>query len=471
MRSGGFHAGPPGLPPDGAERPLSLLNGPITPSLLAFSLPLLTTNFLHSLNGAWGAGWVSHALGQNALTAVVSANVFMFMMMGAVQGVGAAAGIAIGQAKGADDADTMKRIAGAAVSFVLVVSLAIVLAGVSFASQIVDLMQIPASARDPAIAFLQATCLSMPFIFTYIFFMMMMRGGGDARTPFIFSLVWIGLSLILAPVLLTGAFGLPKLGIAGVAIGNLLANAAALVLLVVYIYARRLPLALRGSDLRYLLPRPALLAMLMRRGAPMAIETIIVQGAYFVLLAMVNRHGEATAAAYAGAAQLWGYVQMPAIALATSMSAMAAMNIGAGQWERVEAIALRGCLLSIALTSGATVIVYALGDLPLRLFLPDGGQALAIARDINWIALWGWIVLSVTSGLSAIVRANGAMLAPTLVFLITMWMLRVPFAAGLQPVLGAGAIWWSFPLGSVASAILAFAYYRWGGWRRNTLMV
>lgn len=447
------------------------MDGPVTPALLLFSLPLLTTNFLHSLNGAWGAVWVSHALGQNALTAVVNANVFMFMMMGAVQGVGAAAGIAIGQAKGAGDRLAMKRVAGAAVSFVLVVSLAIALAGALFASHIVDLMRIPASARDAAIAFLQATCLSMPFIFTFIFFMMMMRGGGDARTPFIFSLVWIVLSLGLAPLLLTGAFGFPRLGIAGVAIGNLIANGAALVFLLIYIYARNLPLALRGEDLRYLLPDPSLLMMLVRRGAPMAVETIIVQGAYFVLLAMVNSHGEATAAAYAGAAQMWGYVQMPAIALAASMSAMAAMNIGAGQWERVEAIALRGCLLSMSLTSAATVIVYALGDLPLRLFLPDGGDALAIARDINWIALWGWIVLSVTSGLSAIVRANGAMLAPTLVFLVTMWVLRVPFAAALQPMMGAAAIWWSFPLGSFASALLAFAYYRWGGWRRNTLMV
>jgi len=40
----------------------------------------------------------------------------------------------------------------------------------------------------------------------------------------------------------------------------------------------------------------------------------------------------------------------------------------------------------------------------------------------------------------------------------------------LQPAMGAEAIWWSFPVGSIASAVIAFVYYRWGGWRAHALM-
>jgi Na+-driven multidrug efflux pump len=36
-------------------------------------------------------------------------------------------------------------------------------------------------------------------------------------------------------------------------------------------------------------------------------------------------------------------------------------------------------------------------------------------------------------GLFAVVRANGAMLAPTIIFAVTMWILRVPFALLLKP--------------------------------------
>jgi Na+-driven multidrug efflux pump len=303
--------------------------------------------------------------------------------------------------------------------------------------------------------------------FLVIFLSMLLRGAGDARTPMVYTFVWIVLGMAIGPILLTGAFGAPKLGVIGMAIGGLISGIIALFGLIGAVYRSGSPLALRGQQLRYLKPDPAVLASLASRGAPMAAETMIVQGAYFVLLAMVNAYGAPTASAYAAAAQLWGYVQMPAIALAASMSSMAAINIGAGQWPRVELLARQGVMLSMLMTTATTLIVYALGDAPLKLFLPAGGEALAIARHINFIALWGWIVLAVTSGLSAIVRANGAMAPPAIIFFITMWVMRVPFAAFLQPVLGADAIWWSFPLGSVASAALAYAYFRYGGWRKR----
>ena len=111
-----------------------------------------------------------------------------------------------------------------------------------------------------------------------------------------------------------------------------------------------------------------------------------------------------------------------------------------------------------------------MGDLPLRLFLPTGGESLLIAHQINSVVMWGWIMLAITNGLSAMVRANSAMLAPTIIYATTMWLFRVPFALSLLPLWGAWAIWWSFPLGTISSALLAFGYYRWGGWRKNKLM-
>jgi len=155
------------------------------------------------------------------------------------------------------------------------------------------------------------------------------------------------------------------------------------------------------------------------------------------------------------------------MAISASMSAMAAQNIGAGRWDRVNKIALRGCAISIALTAGMALFVYALGDMPLRLFLPDGGEALQIAKTINEVVLWSWPVIAITFGLFAIVRANGVMLPSAIIFAITMWGLRLPFANMLEPVFGSAAIWWSFPVGTFASAALAFAYYRWGSWRQH----
>lgn len=457
----------PRLDGDAAAR---LVDGPITRTLLVYSVPLLTTQLLHTLAGTWSAVWVSHVLGPNALTAVVNINVFVFMMMGAVMGVGAAASMIIAQARGAGEPEVVRRVVGTAMAFVIAISALLAAAGLVFAGDILALMRMPAEARGLALTHLRMTCISLPGIFTMIFMTTLLRGNGDARTPFLFTLLWIGIGLAIAPLLLTGSLGLPRLGIESIGIGGIIAAGIALCGMLVHLYRIDHPIALRGRDLRFLRPDPALLTMLITRGAPMAAEAFIVQGAYFVLLVLVNGHGAATAAAYSAASQLWAYVQMPSFAVGGSMSVMAAMNIGAGRWDRIDAIALKGTLLSILCALLLTLAIYAAGDAALRLFLPAGGPALGIARQVSLITLWGWVLLSITTSLSAVVRSNGAMAAPTIIYAVTMWGIRVPFAMLLAPLLGATAIWWSFPLGAVMSAVLALGYYRWGGWRTRAPM-
>ncbi len=446
-------------------------SGPITPTLARFALPLLVTNLLHSLTGTWGAVWVGRSLGADALTAVATATVLMYMVMGSAMGIGTAAGVAIGQSLGARDMAAVKRVAGCAIAFIGGLSLLLATAGWLLTPAVVDGMGVPAASRGFAITHLRMTCLTMPSIFTYMVMMMMMRSSGDARTPFRFTLVWIGGAVLLTPLLVSGAGSWGGFGMAGLGLAHLLSNGLALALMVAYVYLKRSPIALRGDDLRHLQPDPVLLVLLVKRGLPMAAESVIVQGAYFVLLAMVNSYGAATAAAYAASAQLWAFVQLPSNALAAAMSAMAAMNIGAGRWDRVDQIARRGCALSFGISSAVTLLMLALGTLPLQLFVKNAPEVLATAWEINLIVLWGWIALSVTMGLFAMMRANGAMLAPTLIFAATMWVGRVPFAQALQPWLGAAAIWWSFPFGALLSALVAWAWYRRGSWRRNRPML
>ena len=447
------------------------VEGPISATLARFAWPLLAINLLHALASTWGAVWVGQVLGANALAAVATTGVMMLMLMGAVMGMGSAAGVAIGQSLGAGDLTSVKRVVGSAVAFVVVFGLTVAAAGWALAPSIVDGLGTPAAARGHAITHLRATCAAMPSIFTYLVMVMMLRASGDAKTPLKFTVLWIALSMLLGPLLLTGSWGLPRLGIAGLGVGSLLASAVALGALVLTVYLRRDVIALHGDDLRHLRPTPALLGLLLKRGLPMAAETIIVQGSYFALLAMVNAHGAATTAAYSAAAQLWAYVQLPSNALAASMSAMAAMNIGAGRWDRVDRIALRGCAMSFAIASTVTGLMLALGDAPLRLFIPEGGEVLAKAWQINLIVLWGWIALSASMGLFSIMRANGATLAPMLIFGATMWLLRVPFAWLLEPYLGEAAIWWSFPFGAVCAAAMAVFWYQRGSWRRKPLMM
>ena len=94
-----------------------LTQGPITRTLLIFSLPLLGGNALQSLNGTVNQIWVSHTLGEIAITALGNANIVMMLMMAAVFGVSMAANILIAQFMGARDPDMVRRVMGTTTTF------------------------------------------------------------------------------------------------------------------------------------------------------------------------------------------------------------------------------------------------------------------------------------------------------------------------------------------------------------------
>ena len=80
---------PPGPPqgPRGRYGKHDLTKGPITKTLLLFSLPVLGGNVLQSLNGSVNQFWVSHTLGVSAITAIGNSNIIMMMTLGSIFGV------------------------------------------------------------------------------------------------------------------------------------------------------------------------------------------------------------------------------------------------------------------------------------------------------------------------------------------------------------------------------------------------
>ena len=96
---------------------------------------------------------------------------------------------------------------------------------------------------------------------------------------------------------------------------------------------------LAGADLRMLRPDPRLLRIIVVKGVPMGLQMIVISVAALTVMGLVNGYGSRVAAAYGIAAQLWTYIQMPALAIGAAVSSMAAQNVGAGRWDRIGRIA------------------------------------------------------------------------------------------------------------------------------------
>jgi putative MATE family efflux protein len=455
-----------------ASRPgqRDLTTGPIGPVLLAFAVPTLISSVLQSLNGSINAIWVGRFLGEDALAATSNANMTMFLLMAFVFGFGMASTVLIGQAFGRRDIDEVRRVTGTAIGAFVPVAAAIGLLGWIFAPDLLHLLATPPDAVPLALAYLRVIFIAMPPILLAVLLIMSLRGAGDAMTPLWFMIVAVVLDSGLNPVFILGLGPAPEMGIAGSAMATVIANYVALIGLIVFIYRRDVPIRLRGAELRYLKPDPALLGVILRKGVPMGLQMIVVSSAALAMLGLVNREGVHTTAAFGIVMQLWTYIQMPAMALGAAVSAMAAQNIGAGKWDRVGAITRSGVIFNIVIT-GLLIALLAVADRPaLALFLGGESEALPIAQHIQLLATWSFLLFGVSMILFGTVRANGAVLGPLIILTIGLYPVRLGFATAAYPWLGADALWLSFPAGSLANLLMAIGFYLHGGWRKGRMM-
>src|SRR6478735_1626915 len=446
-----------------------LTQGPIAKTLLAFALPTLASSILQSLNGTVNAIWVGRFLGEDALAATSNANMVMFLLMSFVFGFGMAATILIGQAFGRRDIDGARRVMGTAIGSFVLVALAVAILGWIFAPQLLDLLATPGAAKPLALAYLRVIFLAMPGSLTMVVLMMALRGGGDSLTPLWFMILSVVLDSGLNPFFIAGIGPFPKLGIAGSATATVIANTTALIGLVAYIYARDLPLRLRGRELAYLRPNLALLKVIVAKGLPMGLQMIVISASGLALLGMVNHEGVDTAAAFGVAMQLWTYIQMPAMAVGAAVSAMAAQNIGAEKWDRVGKITRSGVLSTLVITGIMVGLLAATDRFALGVFLGDSSPAMGIAQHIQLLATWSFMMFGVTMVLFGTVRANGAVIAPLIILCIGLVPVRLGFALLAKPWLGADALWLSFPVSSLTNLALAIAYYKRGTWRKGRM--
>ena len=448
-----------------------LTTGPIGPTLMAFALPTLGSNVLQSLNGSINAIWVGRFLGEDALAATSNANIIMFLMFGAVFGFGMAATILIGQSWGRRDVEGARRAFGSAIGLVLAASVVAALVGWAATHDILILLATPPQALPLAEDYLRVIFLGLPASMMLVLVMMGLRGTGDAMTPLWFMILGVILDAGLNPLLILGVGPFPRMGIAGSAFATLISGTVSIVALVVWINLRDRPIRLRGAELAYLRPQRALVKTILAKGLPIGAQMLVISLAGLAMVGLVNREGVATTAAYGITLQLWGYIQMPALAIGAAVSAMAAQNIGADRWDRVGQVTRIGIVYNIALTGVLVLAVLWFDRTTLGLFLAPDSPAIPIGQRISMIASWSFILFGVTMVLFGTVRANGAVWGPLLILFVAMFPIRLGLSLWLRPALGADALWWSFPAGSLATLVGAALYYRYGPWRRGALRV
>lgn len=454
-----------------APRNRDLISGPILKTLVLFSAPTLASNILQSLNGSINAIWVGRLLGESALAATANANVVMFLVFSAAFGFGMAATVKIGQAFGAGDLLAARRAFGSAIGFCVMISLVVGIGGWVFAPELLAAMAAPGETYINALTYLRVIFIAMPASMITVILSMGLRGGGDAATPLKFMVMSSVLDIGLNPLLINGFGAIPAMGIAGSAWATTIASITSMAGLVAYVYAKDLPLRLRGAELKWLWPRRDELRYILTKGLPLGAQMLVIAAAGIVAIGLVNREGILVSAAYGAALQLWTYLQMPAMAISAAVSAMAAQAIGANLGDRLGKISRWGVVLTLSVTGSLCALILLFDRPALELFLGTASPAVDKARHIQFLASWSYVIFGVTMVLFGTMRAGGVVWTPLIILTVALYPVRLGFYYIFYPAIGADALWLAFPVSSAVAVALTIYAYRKPGWRMQARAV
>ncbi|MDB6444864.1 MULTISPECIES: MATE family efflux transporter [Pseudomonas] len=432
---------------------------PLWKTYLLFLTPMVLSNFLQSMSGTFNSIYIGQMLGTQALAAVSGMFPVLFFFIALVIGLGAGAGVLIGQAYGAQETGKVKAIAGATLLLGAIIGLVAAVLGSVFARDALHGLGTPADVLDDAVSYARVMMWILPILLVFVLFTQLLRGVSDTLSPLLALLVSTGVGLVLTPALIRGWLGLPQMGIQSAAMAGLVGTTAAMAMLAWRLTRRQNVLAPDRALFAAMRLDRAILAKVLRIGLPTGLQMVVISLSELVILALVNRHGSEATAAYGAVTQIVNYVQFPALSIAITASILGAQAIGAGRLERLGPILRTGLIINLWLTGGLVLLGYLLSHWLLGLFITDP-TARVQAEHLLHIMLWSLLVFGFQAIVGGIMRAGGTVLLPVTISIFCIVGVQVPAAYLLDAYFGLQGVWMAFPVAYLSMLLLQTLYYK-----------
>ncbi|MBJ2350465.1 MATE family efflux transporter [Pseudomonas alvandae] len=432
---------------------------PLWKTYLLFLAPMVVSNFLQSMSGTLNSIYIGQMLGTQALAAVSGMFPIVFFFIALVIGLGAGAGVLIGQAYGAGETGTVKAIAGSTLLLGAIIGLVAAVLGSVFAREGLQGLGTPADVLDDAVSYARVMMWILPMLLVFVLFTQLLRGVSDTVSPLLALLVSTSVGMILTPVLIRGWLGFPPMGIQSAALAGLVGTASAMAMLAWRLNRRAHALAPDRALFAAMRLDRDILGKVLRIGLPTGLQMVVISLSELVILALVNRHGSQATAAYGAVTQIVNYVQFPALSIAITASILGAQAIGAGRLERLGPILRTGLLINVWLTGGLVLLGYLLSHWLLGLFITDPAARVQ-AEHLLHIMLWSLLVFGFQAIVGGIMRASGTVLVPVAISIFCIIGVQVPVAYLFDAHFGLQGVWMAFPVAYLSMLLLQTLYYK-----------
>ena len=428
--------------------------------MIAFAIPMMVGGIFQLMYNMVDTVVLGRYVGVNALAAIGATATTVFGIVQVGCALMNALSVVAAQCFCSGDGERLRVAVGNSVWLALICGAALGAVGLFGARPLMELLGTPGDIIDGATVYIQITCGLVIVQLIYNAVAALLRAIGDSRTPLMFLILCSLLNVALDLVLVL-RFGM---GVEGVAVATIIAQAVSALLAVVYMFRRYTMLRFSARHLR---PDPAMLRSVMRIGTPMAAQTLMLTVGMMVTTAVINSFGSGTVAAYTVGTKVEQLATVLFSQVAFSFSVFAAQNFGARRFERITTGLRSMLLLRLGMSAVSTLIMFLLGR-PIAAFFVDADTPASVLDSAyNMIrieaALYGFLgaIWLYNSALRGIGDAQ-----VTLISSIVELFAKVGLSLLLSRLFGETGIWFASPIGWILGLIPSVVRFYGGKWKR-----
>ena len=411
-------------------------------------------NTMYNVVDTYFAGLVStQALASLSLSLPV-----FFIIIAAGTGVSTGTTALIANALGAGNREEARLYAVQGISFGILTALALTVFGLLISPFLFGVLGAKGEYLSMVLDYMNTLFLGTVLFLVLYMFNAVLNGQGETK-PFRNVLIaGFFLNIGLDPWFIYGGLGVPAMGVVGIALATLVAEAVGCVYLGYKVVHTGL---VSRKDLANALPRLEPFKEIARQGLPASVNLLTVGMGIFVITYFVSLFGKEAVAAYGSAMRVEQIVLVPSIGLNVATLTLVAQNNGAQLFDRIKQT-LRISLFYGAVLMGIGTVLVLAGAKVLMTFFTDDPSVIRIGATylrIDALVFYAYVVLFVhVAALQGMKRPMYALwiglyrqiVAPAILF----WSLIHVFETGLT------GIWWGIFSVTWSAALFTLFYAR-----------
>lgn len=439
---------------------MTTLNDKTNPLKLAW--PIFIETLLFMVMGNIDTLMLSR-FSDNAVAAVGNANQILNTLLIFFSITSSATGIMVAQYLGAHNRKALKQVYLLAFATNLILAGVISLLVLNARMGLLSAARVPVELYGDTLAYLNVT---MRFLFVPALFVVasvILKSNGQTKLTMILA---IGMNLVNVAgnyAALFGPFGLPILGVKGVAIATVVSRGMALVVLLV-VLTRYYDVSF---NLKHLVPFPkTVFKKFLHIGLPSAGEPMSWQLSQMVIFVFINTMGKTVITTKIYVQIIVWFSYLGCMAIAQGNQIVVGYLVGAGKENRAEALTKKSLKQSMAITVFFSLLIALMGSRLLKLFT-DNPEIIALGATLLYIDVFVEMGRVLNLVLIFAVKAAGDVFYPVKIGIVSMWLVSTLLAYLLGIGLGWGliGIWVAMGADELLRGALMWRRFRSGQWK------